>query len=388
MNKGDDPYEILGVPYGTEESQIKKAYFKLARQYHPDKQSTDEDKVKNGAIFARISDAYELLNDPVRRYDWKSANEGKLKNGVAQNTARPAARASPSAGPPHAGMQRSPPAYGANSMTRPSPDPTKRSRAPPTRPPNKGAPHTKRDQSLPRPQRSSWPEQRPMTPNPFEVLGIHWTADRVEVISAYRILAQKYHPSKQRNEESRLYAAKKMAEVSSAFEALKDPAKVKEWQVRCKGGPRPSGKASRRKPAARNSNGPLGGSMHGTSNAPLRPRYNEFRRTQSFSVRNDSGVPKLGLQPFNTTRKYKLGSTKDKKGDKAKDKEDQKKAKTKEKKEKKEAKEEKKNEKKPKKANSFLWKQEKKDFASDSSFGTAQSSENSLFGGQQMLIQT
>ena len=31
-----DPYEVLGVPHGATDEQIKKAYRKLSRQYHPD----------------------------------------------------------------------------------------------------------------------------------------------------------------------------------------------------------------------------------------------------------------------------------------------------------------------------------------------------------------
>eukprot|EP00980_Cylindrotheca_fusiformis_P005502 scaffold1170_cov122-Cylindrotheca_fusiformis.AAC.10 len=350
MNKGDDPYEILGIPHDADEAHIKKAYFKLARQYHPDKQTTEEDKATNGAIFARISDAYDLLNDPVRRYDWRSANEGKFRSvGAAppsrpspQTTSRPA-RSSSYQGPTRStAPPPSSPGYRASPMARRSPGAGSshmRSRVPPNQPPHRGggggahpnmrhqsmAPnhHQQRPQQQHPPhhhqpqgrQRNSWPEPRHdnNARSPFEVLGIHWNADRVEVISAYRFLAQKYHPSKQRSEEARMHAAMKMTEVTRAFEILKDPNKLHEWQMRCKGSPQsrasPPSKPTpgRRNPAARNSNGgSLGGSMHSTRNGrPLRPKHNEFRTARSLSPKGKrrtkkiSVVEKLGLPKTN-----------------------------------------------------------------------------------------
>jgi len=53
-------YETLGVPKGASESEIKRAYRKLAGQHHPDK-GGDTHK------FQEIQSAYEILTDPVRR---------------------------------------------------------------------------------------------------------------------------------------------------------------------------------------------------------------------------------------------------------------------------------------------------------------------------------
>ena len=56
-----DPYKILGVDRNADEADIKKAYRKLAKQYHPDKSTGNEDK------FKEIADAYEAITDPKRR---------------------------------------------------------------------------------------------------------------------------------------------------------------------------------------------------------------------------------------------------------------------------------------------------------------------------------
>jgi curved DNA-binding protein len=53
-------YETLGVPKGASESEIKRAYRKLAGQHHPDK-GGDTHK------FQEIQSAYEILTDPVKR---------------------------------------------------------------------------------------------------------------------------------------------------------------------------------------------------------------------------------------------------------------------------------------------------------------------------------
>ncbi|CAB9514050.1 protein DnaJ [Seminavis robusta] len=70
MQKGDDPYEILGVSEEAEKSEIRKAYRKLAVQHHPDKQSTEEGREKAHHIFARIACAYELLSDDEKRKEY------------------------------------------------------------------------------------------------------------------------------------------------------------------------------------------------------------------------------------------------------------------------------------------------------------------------------
>src|SRR5215469_339126 len=74
-----DYYEILGVQRSASEADIKKAFRKLAREFHPD---VAKDKKRAEEKFKEINEAYEVLSDPAKRkrYDelganWKSGAE-------------------------------------------------------------------------------------------------------------------------------------------------------------------------------------------------------------------------------------------------------------------------------------------------------------------------
>ena len=63
-----DYYEVLGISKGASEEEIKKAYKKLARKYHPDMNPGDKEAEEK---FKEINEANEVLSDPDKkaRYD-------------------------------------------------------------------------------------------------------------------------------------------------------------------------------------------------------------------------------------------------------------------------------------------------------------------------------
>ena len=74
-----DYYKVLGVGNNATQSEIKKAYHKLTKIYHPDK---NENSAEANERYQEINEAYHVLNDPEKRkkYDtygehWRNADE-------------------------------------------------------------------------------------------------------------------------------------------------------------------------------------------------------------------------------------------------------------------------------------------------------------------------
>ncbi|WP_049559499.1 molecular chaperone DnaJ [Nonomuraea sp. SBT364] len=65
-----DYYAVLGVPKSATAEEIKKAYRKLARQYHPDTNQGDPSKESK---FKEVSEAYDVLSDGKRRKEYDEA---------------------------------------------------------------------------------------------------------------------------------------------------------------------------------------------------------------------------------------------------------------------------------------------------------------------------
>ncbi|MDO8657944.1 MAG: DnaJ domain-containing protein [Candidatus Levybacteria bacterium] len=80
MADGKDYYDVLGVSKTSSADEIKKAYRKLALQFHPDRNKTKEAEGK----FKEINKAYEVLSNPEKRQTYDQVGRDAFEQGAGQ----------------------------------------------------------------------------------------------------------------------------------------------------------------------------------------------------------------------------------------------------------------------------------------------------------------
>ena len=77
---GVDYYKVLGVSRDATDTELKKAYRKLAIKWHPDKNQNNEEEATKK--FKEISEAYDVLSDSEKREIYDAYGEEGLKGGI------------------------------------------------------------------------------------------------------------------------------------------------------------------------------------------------------------------------------------------------------------------------------------------------------------------
>ena len=97
--RSKDLYDALGVSRGASQDEIKKAYRKLVREHHPDKNPGDKEAEER---FKEIQGAYDVLSDPEKRkqYDAFGSADGRPADSPVGAAAAPAGSTSTSATSP------------------------------------------------------------------------------------------------------------------------------------------------------------------------------------------------------------------------------------------------------------------------------------------------
>lgn len=163
LNKGRDPYTVLGILSTASADEIKKVYRKLALKYHPDQCKLDKDTCVK--IFQEINWANQFLEDEGKK-QYLNARLLQQAPPRAQPRAQPMAppqQPPPQQPPPQQAPPRAqpPPTSQPTGVSRPPPFPTAASGPPPS----SGVPNQQ-----PYPTAASWPPYQPAgvsQPPPF-----------------------------------------------------------------------------------------------------------------------------------------------------------------------------------------------------------------------------
>lgn len=95
VNQAADHYDILELPLKADAVEVKEAYYKIARRYHPDRfhlKSGTSLHTKLGSAFARVTQAYETLMEPNARASYDAALI-RTRNFESSNIAKAEAKA-------------------------------------------------------------------------------------------------------------------------------------------------------------------------------------------------------------------------------------------------------------------------------------------------------
>src|SRR6476620_12149170 len=71
-----DLYKTLGVAENSDDASIKKAYRKLAKEYHPDVTGNDKKKTER---FKEINEAYSVLGDKEKRAEYERLRHAPVR---------------------------------------------------------------------------------------------------------------------------------------------------------------------------------------------------------------------------------------------------------------------------------------------------------------------
>ena len=74
-----DFYDVLGIPRTATETDIKKAYRKLAVKWHPDKNPDNREEAE--ARFKEVAEAFEVLSDPEKKVAYDRFGKDGLQGG-------------------------------------------------------------------------------------------------------------------------------------------------------------------------------------------------------------------------------------------------------------------------------------------------------------------